>query len=74
VFLEVADQEYTRRPRWGMRPRPVWFFIAWDILGICLHKARRRSRSGALKLYKVPASRLRVARTDKGHVLVSLPE
>jgi hypothetical protein len=57
-----------------MRPRPVWFFVAWDPIGICLCKTRRRSQQGATRLYKVPASRLRIARTDKGHVLVRLPE
>lgn len=74
VFLELALQDYTRRPRWGMRPRPVWFLVAWNLDGLCLYKARRRSRKGVGNLYKVPASRFRVARTNKGHALVCLPD
>ena len=74
VLLEVAFQEYTRHPRWDRRPRALWFFVAWDIDGSCLQKVRRRSRAGALKWYKRPASALRVVRTEKRYVLVTAPK
>jgi len=74
VLLEVAFQEYTRHPHWDRRPRALWFFVAWDIDGSCLQKARRLSRAGAQKLYKVPSARLQVISTGKRLVLVSRPE
>jgi hypothetical protein len=67
AYLEVADQEYTRHPHWGMRPRPLWYFLVWNMCGVCLYKARRRSRAGATRLYRVPAYRLCVVRTDNEH-------